>query len=364
MISFAFVYQILNIKKSAGRALAETRARLLEQTSVPFERKILTPHSSEKIQILQNTNETRDLVRFRDSYFAATGGGLVQYADNGKLTKHFTVLDGLPESDLICLSVWRSRLYIGTRSKNLIAFDGEKFEQFNWTDYRAQAVTAFLEKDGKLLIGTFAGGLLEYDGTNFTEIKADNKKIAGVNCLFKTGAKIYVGTFDNGLWIYENDLWTHLTTAENLPSNRVVSLLAKDGQVYIATDFGLSVLENESLRTVAILPALSGLALYKNQLFLTKDNGEIFNFDASLKEIRSPETQQNSRLVSADEALWFLSNQGIFKITGVKIEAFNQPDADAPIDNFVSALAIDKNENLWVGTFRRGVDVFSENGKN
>ncbi|MDQ6788337.1 MAG: hypothetical protein M3033_16150 [Acidobacteriota bacterium] len=363
LISFVFVYQILNIKKSAGNALAETRARLLEQTSVPFDKRILTPHSSDKIQILQNTNETRDLVRFRDSYFAATSGGLVQYTEDGRLTKHFTSIDGLPTSDLICLSVWHNHLFIGTRSKNLIAFDGEKFEQFNWTDRQTQAITALSEKDGKLLIGTFAGGLLEYDGTNFTEIKADNKKIAAINCLFKTGAKLYVGTFDNGLWIYENDFWTHLTTAENLPSNRVVGIIAKNAEIYVATDFGLSILENKSLRTLAVLPALSGLALYKNQIFLTKDNGEIFSFDASLKEIRALENQQNSRLVSANDALWFLSNQGIFKITSGKIKAFNQPEADAPTDNFVSALAIDKNENLWVGTFRHGIDVFSEDGK-
>jgi len=130
LISFAFVYQIFNIKKSAGNTLTETRARLLEKTSVQFERKILTPHSSDKIQILQNTNETRDLVRFQDSYFAATGGGLVQSTENGDLIKHFTVSDGLPESDLICLSVWRNQLFIGTRSKNLIAFDGETISGF------------------------------------------------------------------------------------------------------------------------------------------------------------------------------------------------------------------------------------------
>ncbi len=363
LISFACIYQILSVKNSAVNALAETRARLSKKNLVPFERKILTPHRPDKIQILQNTNETRDLVRFRDSYFAATGGGLVQYTEDGKLIRHFTVFDGLPESDLICLSIWHDRLYIGTRSKNLIAFDGEKFEQFNWTNRQTQAITALSEKDGKLLIGTLAGGLLEYDGTNFTEITADNKKIAAINCFFKTGAKLYVGTFDDGLWIYENDLWTHLTTAENLPSNRVVGVASKDKQIYIATDFGLSVLENKSLRTLAVLPALSGLASHKNQIFLTKDNGEIFIFDASLKEFRAPENQQNSRLVSIDDTLWFLSNQGIFRITDGKIEVFNQPETNAPTDNFVSALAIDKNENLWIGTFRHGIDVFSEDGK-
>lgn len=363
LFSFAFVYQILQIKKSAGNTLAETRARLSEKNNVPFEKKVLTPHSSDKIRILQNNDETRDFARFRDSYFAATGGGLAQFSEDGKLLKHFTVLDGLPESDLTCLSVWRDRLFIGTRSKNLIAFDGEKFEQFSWTDRQAQAVTAFSERDGKLLIGTFGGGLLEFDGANFTEIKADGKRISRINCLFASGARIYVGTFDNGLWIYENDFWTHLTTVENLPSNRVVGIISKGADVYVATDFGLSVLQNKNLRTLAVLPSLSGLALFDNQIYLTKDDGELFTFNDSLKEFRATENRQNSRLVLADERLWLLSNRGVSKITSGKIHAFNQTESNMPTDNFISALAFDNDENLWLGTFRRGVDVFNADGK-
>ncbi|NJM52999.1 MAG: hypothetical protein HC846_06145 [Blastocatellia bacterium] len=32
-------------------------------------------------------------------------------------------------------------------------------------------------------------------------------------------------------------------------------------------------------------------------------------------------------------------------------------------DNFASAIAFDKNGNLWAGTFRNGIDVFSGEGK-
>ncbi len=342
--------------------LAETRARLLEKNRVPFEKKNLPPHSSNKIRIWQNTDETRDFIRFRDSYYTATGGGLVQLSKDGKQIKHFTVLDGLPESDLTCLSVWNDRLFIGTRTKSLLSFDGEKFEQFNWTDRRRQAVTAFSEKDGKLLIGTFDGGLIEYDGANFTEMKADDRQIKAINCLYTNSAKLYVGTFDNGLWIYENDVWTHLTTAENLPSNRVVGIVTKDANVYVATDFGLAILQNKSFQTLAVLPSLSGLILSKNQIYLTKDDGEIFTFDKALNEFHASENQQKSRLVTTDETLWAFSDQGISKITGSKIKAFNKSENNALTDNFVSALAFDKNENLWIGTFRRGIDVFSGDG--
>lgn len=363
LFSLVLVYQILSIRKIAGDTLAETRAGLLKRNLIPFEQKNLTAHDSNKIQIFQNTNDVRDLVRFQDSYFAATGGGLAQFSEDGKLIKHFTVLDGLPESDLTCLKVWRERLYIGTRTKNLLDFDGEKFVQFRWTDREAQAITAFSEKDEKLLIGTFKGGLIEYNGTDFTEIKSGDKRISAITCLFQTDAKTFIGTFDNGLWIFENDTWTHFTSAESLPSNRVVGIAARGADLYVATDFGLAVLQNKSIRTLATLPSLSGLAIYDERIFIIKDDGEIFTFDSLLKQFHTPENAHNSRLLATDNALWVLSDQGIAKINNGKIKYFNQPDSNNLTDNFISALAFDKNENLWIGTFRRGIDVYSADGK-
>lgn len=358
-----FVYQILQIRKSALDTLADTRARLSEQNRVAFDKKILTPHLTNKIRILQNTTDVRDIVRFKNSYFAATIGGLVELSEDGNLIKHFTVPDGLPESDLLCLSVWRERLFIGTRTKNLISFDGEKFEQFTFTDRKAQSVNALSENNGKLLIGTFNGGLIEFDGEDFTEIKAGNENIKAINFLSKIGATVYVGTFDNGLWIYENDVWTHLTTAERLPSNRVVGVAENAGKIYVATDFGLSVLQNKEAQTLAVLPALSSLVSSGNRIYLSKDDGAIFTFENSLKEFRRTENSQNTRLIFSDETLWILSNRGVSKMSNGKIIAFHRAEKNAPTDNFISAIAFDKNENLWLGSFRGGIDVFAASGK-
>jgi hypothetical protein len=33
------------------------------------------------------------------------------------VVRHYTVLDGLPESELTCLAAWQGRLYIGTRTQ-------------------------------------------------------------------------------------------------------------------------------------------------------------------------------------------------------------------------------------------------------
>jgi ligand-binding sensor domain-containing protein len=362
VVSFA-VFQIFSISQSAEKKLADERARLIEQNRVPFQKKTLIPHTSQNIQILQNTNTVKDFVRFQDSYFAATTGGLVQFSPGGEKIRHFTVSDGLPESDLTCLAVFRGELFIGTQSENLLAFDGENFENYIWTDRKAQAVTSLLEANGKLLIGTMAGGLIEFDGQTFAEIKADKTRISAVNYLFKNGSRIYIGTFDNGLWIYENALWSHLTTADGLPSNRVVGIGIKDKKLFVATDFGLALLEDKTFRTIATLPALSSLITVGDHLFLTKASGEIFVFNDSIKEVAAKENSQDARLIFAGEKIWLLSNQAVSEFQGTKLKPFGKEDSDVLTDNFVSAITFDKYENLWIGTFRRGIDVFTAGGK-
>lgn len=353
-------FQIYKIYVAARQTISAERARLLEQNRVPFEKKALTPHSSQKIRLLQNTSDTRDFVKYKNSYYAATSGGLIQYDETGKTEKHFSVSDGLPESDLTALAVYQNKLFIGTRTKNLLTFDGENFENYVWTDRRSQAVTAFTESDGKLLIGTFSGGLIEFDGSSFTEITANNKRISAISVLFKTDSKLAIGTFDNGLKIYENGIWKEYSTAENLPSNRIVGLAARNKNLYVAADFGLAVLQENAFRNLATLPAISGLISEDNQLFLTKDDGKIYSFENSLKELSVNEKiLQKARLVSTDQKLWRVSTEGISEIDGAKIKPFSETENSPLTDNFISALALDKNNNLWLGTFRNGIDVFS-----
>lgn len=362
LILFFAAFQIYQIYRSAQTTLADERARLKVKNRLPFEKKNLIPHSSDKIQILQNFRETRDLIKFKDSYFAATGGGLAEFSEDGKITKHFTVLDGLPESDLTVLTVFQNKLYIGTRTKNLVVFDGEKFENYFWTDRKASAITAFLETNGQLLIGTF-GGLIEFDGANFTEIKAEGKRFSAINCLYKNGSKLYIGTFDNGLWINENDLWKQFTTVENLPSNRVVGIAVKDDKLFVATDFGLAILEDKHFRVIENIPTLSSLTARNNQLFLTKDNGSIFTFETNVKELSDEKNLRRVRLISIEEKLFLLSNKGISELNGAKLKNFSQFDVNSPTDNFISALTFDRNQNIWLGTFHDGIDIYTPEGK-
>lgn len=357
-LSIAFI-QIYWIYRDAEIKLAQSRSRQIEQNKVTFEKFRLTPHLTNKVGIIQNTNKVRSIISFQNSYFAATNGGLLQLSNDGKTIKHFTVLDGLPESDLTSLAIFDAKLFIGTRTKGLVSFDGENFVGFAFPNREIQAISSFLNDNGRLLIGTFNGGLLEFDGKEFSEIKAENRMIKTITFLKKENASLFVGTFDNGLWIYKNDVWKRFSTIDGLPSNRVIGVEKQNENILVATDFGLSILENDKFRTIKILPMLSGLAKHENQIYLTKENGEIFTFTNQINEKQKLKDIEKTHFSVLDNQLFLLSNRGIYR----NFKPFSQTENNSLADNFVSAIAFDKNDNLWAGTFRNGIDIFSENGK-
>ncbi|MDT4955385.1 MAG: hypothetical protein QOJ02_3523 [Acidobacteriota bacterium] len=392
----SFLIGAVWVRNQAQRRLAEERARLARQEFIPFEKTARAPLARPGIKFWQNIECTRSITSFQDSYFAATDGGLVQFNADGNTLRHYTVLDGLTESDLTTLIVFDSKLFIGTATEGLLSFDGERFESYRWLDRKPQAITTMLADSGRLLIGTFSGGLIEFDGRRFTELKAgtEHARILRVNCLTKDGARLYVGTFDDGLWLLEAGRWLHFQAADGLASNRVVGVVSSGENVFVASDFGVSAATSASLlesntpqqkrfRILATLPTLTSLIIYNDLLLLSKDDGEVLSLDTGaavrastlLKNLNwsQPPDLSGSRLAIVDDRLWLLSSRGIWK---AREDAATQTRAafvlmpfgaaggnETLTSNVISALALDRDGKFWAGNFRRGVDVFSGEGK-
>jgi ligand-binding sensor domain-containing protein len=376
------------IKQRADQKLEEERARREKQNIVPFEQKLLRPISSKAIEIWQNHQATRAIARFNDSYFVASDGGLIELDQAGKLLRHYTVLDGLPESDLLSLAAFNSKLFIGTRTQGLVEFNGSQFYGYRWTDRTPQSIDALFAEDGRLLIGTRAGGLIAFDGRQFKELTAgtEHKRLLEINFISKVGLRLFVGTFADGLWMEEAGRWSHFTTDDGLLSNRVVGASVANENLFVATDFGLTVAPVASLATgsrfatLVTLPSLSSLALTGDGLVLSKDNGETFSFrtDREISAARQVSplawprvgASAGTRLIELDRYLWMLSEEGLYRATlehtkfsGNAFFAFGQQDHNRTLTtNLVSALAVDSQARVWAGNFRRGIDVLSSQG--
>lgn len=377
-----------HIKQLTQHTIEAERAKLANKNEIFFEKIPHQPHFNQFVTFIQNTKNVRFVEKFQDSYFAATDAGLLKMTQDGKLLQHFTVLDGLPESDLTSLAVFDANLFIGTRESGLVVFDGENFSSYHFKNHETQAITDLLSDNQRLLIGTFAGGLLEFDGKKFFEITTNSdKRIVAVNFINTEDSTLFIGTFADGLWIFENGIWKQFTTENGLLSNRVVGAKIIGENLFVGTDLGVSQavigdlkVDSQNIFHQSVdLPTLSSLEEFGDQVFLTTDDGEVFAFSGksnrftkdSLNQIswKKPENITNSRLFFNDEKIWFVGTGGIWQ-TSAEISARFLPspfgdfsDRTMPTGNIVSALAIDRNSRLWVGNFRRGIDIFSKDGE-
>ena len=385
------------VKQQADNQLAEERARLEKQNLIPFELTRLLPIKTKAIEIWQSHQITRAIARLNDSYFVASDGGLIELDQSGKSVKHYTVLDGLPESDLLSLATFNSKLFIGTRTHGLIEFDGLQFQAYRWPDRKSQSIDALLSDDGRLLIGTRAGGLIAFDGRQFKELTAgpDHRRLLEINLLSRDGVRLFAGTFADGLWMEEGGRWSNFTVEDGLLSNRIVGAAVANQHLLVASDFGLAVAPLANLSSgnaaasqprflqLATLPSLSSLALTADSVVLTKDNGELF----SLRTDREVSTWRHlnpaawlkggnsigARLTSTDQYLWLLSEDGLYragmdhvregKVLSNAFVAWGNDDRRRTLTtNLVSALTIDSQARIWAGNFRRGIDVLSLQG--
>jgi ligand-binding sensor domain-containing protein len=375
------------IYRKTELTLEKERQKLSKQAVVSFSSVILTPHLDQNIRIIQNAKNTRSVAYFQNSIFAATDGGLLQMTENGEVLRHLTVLDGLPESDLTSLVVFQSKLFIGTKSEGLLSFDGEKFEAFRLENHETKSITTLFSDSQTLFIGTFSGGLLEFDGNIFIETKALDQRIDQPVFLRNDRSCLIVGTFADGLWVRKNEVWKHLTTADGLLSNRMIAAEIVGNQFFAATDLGVSQItldeiwqdDQTKFKQLFGVPTLSSFFLNNRNFYLTKENGEVYAFPvrltysqpSSLKSIewQKPDSLESSKLFRSNGDIWFLCNQGIWKIKNPDSDEFrfvkfrNESDENELTDNNVSALLVDQNERLWIGTFRHGIDIFSSNGK-
>src|SRR5260370_17082240 len=399
-ISLLFVSFIglWRIRDRAQHLLEGQNARLERQAFVPFQKRPCPPLASKELAIWQGYRNSRAIAQFRDNYFVGTDGGLVEFDPAGNLLRHYSVLDGLPESDLLSLAPLGGKVFMGRRAGGLVAFDGERFENYRFADRTPEAISVLMEDANRLLIGTMAGGLIEFDGRQFREMKvgAEHRRLIGINHLSKQGARLFVGTFADGLWVQQGARWIQYTVANGRVSNRIVGVVANGENLFVASDYGLTVAPFSGLtatadqpsatnfRTLAILPSLSGMIESVSSVLLCKDNGETFTVspDDDLAHLQvnriawnKPAGIDGCGLTVLGQELWLLHSVGVHSAQIEKMEVSGKArslpfspfgeikSSELLTTNLISALTCDTLGRLWAGSFRNGIDVFSSSGK-
>ena len=376
---------ILIVIKLNRRISAEQESQAAA-ARVEVEETRLRPPATDGITIYVNAADARATAMFAGTRYLATSGGLIALDEGGAVKRRYTTSDGLSDNDLTALAVFRERLYIGTATNGLMAFDGNGFTGYRFLKPKATRVSALVPAESHLLIGTLDGGLFEYDGQRFTRRfnATAGADFARVTALLPFASRLYIGTQDGGLYVWREGHIEHLTTSEGLPSPRVTGLVALPegdssyGAVAVATDFGVVGLNDANeVKVITNRPNVTSITVSGGRLFAGLFGGGVFDVSAERTQTSAGESRTSlsetpglprtaPTLVAADEAgLWALTRDGAFVREARASGPAFEPVAASLVSerlitgDHITSVALDGAGRLWVGYFDRGVDVIA-----
>lgn len=344
-----------------GRALESFRERVADRATVAFKAVELRPSATKGLKLIAR-RDLRDIIWRDGKAWAATASGLLEMDARFSPRQLISSLDGLPSNDLTCLAAYDDRLFFGSADGRLLSYDGKSLHEYRF-ERSLQRIQDLSVMNGKLYIA--ASRLLSYDGNAF-HLEAEG-------ALFTTAAELngtgYFGTFAHGLVVKREGSQLRYGLKDGLPSQRVVSVQNFEGRLLVATDLGLAELESGRFRMLLRMPGLSSFQLRDGKGYVTKDTGDLFEFDpvnpASLVAVTRRWPRVGScRLKEVDGHLFLLTDRGVWATErgGVNFRRLEleQPELS---DNGVSSLAVDARGRLWIGYFSRGIDVTLPSGE-
>lgn len=277
-------------------------------------------------------------------------------------------------------------------------------------------------KDGYLWLGSDEG-LTRFDGVRFTSVgRAQGYQNVPVSALLSDSRSgLWIGTASNGLMRYEDGQFQTFTTRNGLAANSITALAEdRQGRVWIGSTNGLTVWKDgrvvglpgnkfEGKTIVAfsedasnvLWAAVTGTGVFQfrdgkwsqlldpsvaallqdahcllvdrqSRLWVGAGNDLVLCRDGEQwRRYRVPRHSGASYVTAlaeeADGTIWAGSaSEGLFQIRGNRLASGNAGNGLA--DNLVSALFIDREGKLWVGTDsglnrlqRKDVFVFSQN---
>lgn len=365
-----------------NRQITAQRQQLEAAASIEVQESQLRAPSTEGITAYLNSSDVRATAVLNGVRYFATSGGLVAVDEGGTVKRRYSTLDGLTDNDLTSLAVFRNRLFIGTATAGMMAFDGNNFTGYRFVKPKATRVSVLLPMETELLVGTLDGGLFEYDGERFTRRlnSATGADFGKVTALLAHDSRLYIGTQDKGLYLWREAQFQRFATPEGLPATRVTGLAAMPStdEIAVATDFGVVLLNDEGkIRELSKQSNITSIAVSRGRLYAGLFSGSIIELGADIKDTakgtsNSGQTeiaglsQTTPTITFADEGnLWALTTQGAFaRDESGNRSAFEPVYSPSPNDTILTAahvtsLAFDNSGRLWVGYFDRGVDVIS-----
>jgi ligand-binding sensor domain-containing protein len=355
----------------AARALHQSTQEVRTEQEMHFLVHPFLPPTNVNFEVVSAPDVFLHAERFQDLLYIAGPAGLSEYDLSGILLRQFVAGRELPSSPLVALAVGTLRdssepeLILGTAAEGILVFNGRNFRQIYATDAEVRSITTLLPVSaGHLLIGTKKRGVLLYDGKQIRELHPTLNNLY-VQALAGNEVDLWVGTLNQGVLHWHAGTSETFGEEQGLPDRQVQAIALAGEKTYVGTPLGVA--EFDRGRFARVL----GAGLLVTSLFVsgedllagTEEQGVVrvpltarrpaFNTQGSGK---LPEVRQ---FLGTDGSLYALTRTGMFELPahGFGWKEVLKPRPAVLSDRNISALAADKNDQLWVGYFDRGLDL-------
>ena len=274
----------------------------------------------------------------------------------------YGVEHGLPQSQVNTITQDNEgNLWVGTVS-GLASWNGIEFTSYGINDSVAEEwVTAsFKANNGDIYFGHWGGSITRYDAVTklFESIHIEKFNSYQEVTDFEEDTlhnKILFSTQGSGLFVYDTETQKvkRYEIASTVEGSRLITCLYLDGdeRMWIGT-------EN------------TGIFVIDLKTFYSESNAAVKHFNTA----NGLSNDQISEIIEYDNEMWFGTKRGANYIKMEELDGFLNGNTSALVNvldesselnaNDITALEVDINGNLWIGTSNHGaVKGIKENGK-
>jgi ligand-binding sensor domain-containing protein len=355
----------------ASRALHQATREVRLEREIRFLVRPFLPPSNANFETVSSPDVFLRTARFQDHLYIAGPSGLSEYDLAGTLLRQFVAGRELPSSSLMAMAVGalgdssEPALVLGTANEGILVFDGRSFRQIYPEEAEVRSITAILPVSaGHLLIGTKKRGVLLYDGK---QIRALHRTLSNlyIQALAGNEVDLWVGTLNQGVLHWHAGTSESFSEEQGLPDRQVQAIALAGDKTYVGTPLGVAEFDRGRFSRV-LGPGLLVTSLFvsgEDLLVGTEDQGVVrIPWTARRPDLSAQGSTQPAEVqqfLGTDSGVHVLTRNGMFDLPshGFGWKEVLKPRPAVLTDRNVSALAEDKNGQLWVGYFDRGLDL-------
>ncbi len=282
------------------------------------------------------------------------------------IIKNYNIHDGLVQSAVRSLYQDSTGfLWIGAIN-GLSCFDGRRFYNFRepYDLFSSQISTIARSPEGNLLLLNKEGEIWQFDGTEFSRYKITLPSTGvKINDFIVYEKGLLIGTQNHGCFYIIGENVFHYNSEGGLYHNRVRDISRDSYGIYIISDGGVNefkdgavfpLFPNENYNITAIIRHSGGeyWAGFQNEgIFRQKDK-------TWEKMFSIPGVYINGFAENKNTAIWFSSNFGLRRIVENSLgEVYIFDEINTLL---VRNVIIDKENNIWCGSYGKGLYKLSE----